>query len=200
MENLPELLQKAIEAMSIVEIVSVITGIIYVILAARENVWCWAFGIVSAALWSYAAYMYFGLYVDAILQFYYIFVGFYGWYEWNKTKGNTEQKELKISQLSIQQHFIYITSGLALSFIVGYLFDEYTAAVSTYLDAFTTVFAIFTTYLVTRKVLENWLYWIVIDMVYVYLYYSREGYLFALLNIVFVIVAIVGYSNWRKKL
>lgn len=196
MENYYNIIQEAITNLHWIEITAVITGIIYVILAARENVWCWSFGIVSAALWSYAAFDFYDLYVDAILQLYYVFVGVYGWVQWDK-KNNTEQ-ELKIQTLPIQQHIIYIIIGLGLTFIVGYFFDKYTPAAATYTDAFTTVFALFTTYLVTQKILENWLYWIVIDSVYIYLYGIRGGYLFALLNVIFVLVAIIGFVRWRK--
>lgn len=189
-------LQEAIYNLPEVEIFAVLTGIIYVVLAARENIWCWSFGIVSAALWSFAAYDLYDLYVDAILQLYYVFVGIYGWVKWNKKVNN--QQEVKIKTLPITQHIIYITLGISLTFLVGYFFDNYTAAVATYLDAFTTVFALFATYLVTQKILENWLYWIFIDSVYIYLYGSRGGYLFALLNIIFVVVAVIGFFRWRK--
>ena len=196
MENYYNIIQEAINNLHWIEITAVITGIIYVILAARENVWCWSFGIVSAALWSYAAFDFYDLYVDAILQLYYVFVGVYGWVQWNKKTDN--KQELKIQTLPIQQHGIYILIGLSLTFLVGYFFDKFTPAAATYLDAFTTVFALFTTYLVTQKILENWLYWIVIDTVYIYLYGSRGGYLFALLNVIFVLVAIVGFIQWRR--
>jgi nicotinamide mononucleotide transporter len=106
---------------------------------------------------------------------------------------------LGISTLKIKEHAVLIAGGFALTLVVGYFFGRYTAAASTYLDAFTTVFSILATYLVTRKILENWLYWIIIDTVYIYLYFSREGYLFALLNVVFVVVSVVGYLNWQKK-
>ncbi len=182
--------------MTWVEIFAVIANIIYVLLAAKENALCWPFGIIGAVLWSYAAYFTFNLQIDALMQLYYVLIAIYGWYEWNK--GTTVQKVLKISKLSIKEHFIIIIGGFVLTFLVGYFFDKYTSAAATYLDAFTTVFSIITTYLVTRKILENWLYWIVIDAAYVYLYYSRGGYLFVFLNIVFIIVAIIGYRNWLR--
>lgn len=196
MDNYFYIIQEAYNNLHWIETTAVVTGIIYVILAARENVWCWSFGIVSAALWSYAAFDFYDLYVDAILQLYYVFVGVYGWVQWDKKIEN--QQKVNIQTLPIQQHGIYILVGLGLTLIVGYFFDKYTPAAATYLDAFTTVFALFTTYLVTQKILENWLYWIVIDSVYIYLYGSRGGYLFALLNIIFVLVAIVGFVRWQR--
>jgi nicotinamide mononucleotide transporter len=85
-----------------------------------------------------------------------------------------------------------------LTVLIGYFFDKYTAAAATYLDAFTTVFSVIATVLVTRKILENWLYWIVIDLVFVYLYSQQGGYGFAFLNVIFTIVAIIGFQNWKK--
>lgn len=193
MENI----NTAIAQMTWIEVVAVITGIIYVILAAKENVWCWSFGIVSSVLSVYAMYVLFDLYIDAALYAYYVIIGFYGWYQW--LYGSTEKAELSINTWSMQQHLYTIGGGIALSLLVGYFFATYTAAAATYLDAFTTVFSIIATVMVTRKVLENWLYWIVIDAVYVYLYSSRGGYLFAFLMVIYTIIAIIGYYNWRKE-
>jgi nicotinamide mononucleotide transporter len=198
MGDFSELIQKALLAMTWVEIGAVTATFIYVILAAKESIWCWIFGIVGAILWAYAAYNFFNLYIDALLQLYYVFVSIYGWYEWNR--GGKKRDKLEISRLSVEGHFKLIAGGFASTLIAGYFFGKYTAAASTYLDAFTTVFSIITTYLVTRKILENWLYWVVIDAVYIYLYFSREGYLFALLNVVFVGISVIGYFNWRRKM
>ncbi len=193
----------AINAMTWVEVVAVLSSGIYVVLAAKESVWCWIFGIIGAAMLAYAAYAYFDLYVDALLQIYYVGISIYGWYQWTRfsdnESNNQNAKALSITQLSFNQNIQIIIGGLILSFLVGFLFDKFTPAASTYLDAFTTVFSIITTALVTRKILDNWIYWIVIDTVYIYLYASREGYLFALLNVVFVIVSIFGYLEWKRK-
>ncbi|MEM9847389.1 MAG: nicotinamide riboside transporter PnuC [Bacteroidota bacterium] len=188
----------SIVEMNWIVMISVLAAIAYVVLAARGNIWCWAFGIVSAILWAYAAVVFYDLYVDGILQVYYVGMGFYGWHQWRG--GGSKQKALPIQQLKWRQHFMLIALGSVLTLVVGYFFGTYTAAAATYLDAFTTVFSIITTVLVARKILGNWLYWIVIDMTYVYLYGIRGGYLYALLNVVYVLVAVVGYWNWLKKM
>jgi nicotinamide mononucleotide transporter len=198
MENILQNVQEAILGMRMVELISVISAIIYVVLAAQKNIWCWFFGIISAILWTYAAYAYYQLYIDSALQVYYVVMGFYGWYMW-KYGYEKEGVELPMTQLSTQNHLYIIGVGLVLTFLVGYFFNTYTAAAATYLDAFTTIFSIMTTVLVARKVIENWLYWIVIDAAYIYLYGTRGGYLFAFLNVVYVIIAIIGYINWKKE-
>ena len=113
-------INNAIAQMTWVEVVAVITGIIYVILAARENVWCWIFGIISSALSVYAMYFLFDLYIDAALYGYYVIIGFYGWYQW--LHGSQGESELSISIWTTQQHLITIGGGLVISFIVGYFF------------------------------------------------------------------------------
>ena len=197
--------------MTWVEVVAVLASGTYVVLAAKENIWCWFFGIIGAAMWAYAAYAFFGLYIDALLQLYYVGISIYGWQQWTKHSKSQHEiiddlndfensKNLNISKLSLNDNFKIIGGGLLLSFLVGFLFDKFTPAASTYLDAFTTVFSIITTALVTRKILDNWMYWIVIDSVYVYLYASRAGYLFALLNVVFVIISIFGFLEWKRRM
>lgn len=179
------------------ELLAVLTGVVYVVLASRNNPWCWPWGIVSSALWAYAAYLLFDLYVDALLQVFYVIMGIYGWYQW--TRGQQGQM-LPITRLSSSQHLVIIPVGLGMSFIIGYLFAAYTPAAATYLDAFTTVFSIAATFMVVHRKLDNWLYWIVVDSVYCYLYFSRGGYLFALLFVVYTVIAISGYLKWRKEL
>lgn len=179
------------------ELLAVITGVIYVVLAARNNSWCWFWGIISAIFWAYAVGVIFGLYLDAFLQVFYIVMGAIGWYQW--TKGEKEE-QLAITRLSLQEHLGIIGIGLVLGLLFGYLFDEYTPAAATYLDAFTTVFSMAATFMVVQRKLENWLYWIVIDALYVYLYLTREAYLFALLFVVYTVIAMLGYWRWRKEM
>ena len=192
-----EKLTEALQQLHWSEAGAVIFGLIYVILAARESVWCWFWGILSTALWAYATYTLYDLYVDALLQVFYVCVSFFGIYQW--MKGGQRKEELQISSLKLNQHFALIGGGLILSLLVGYFFAEYTQAASTYLDAFTTVFSIIATFMVVRKVLENWIYWIVVDAVYVYLYFTRGSILFTLLMVIYTVIAVFGYLEWKKK-
>ena len=193
-----EKLIEAIQQLHWSETGAVIFGIIYVVLAARESVWCWFWGVLSTALWAYATYTLYDLYIDALLQVFYVCVSFFGIYQW--MKGSEQRDELKISTLKLNQHFLLIGGGLVLSFLVGYFFAEYTGAAATYLDAFTTVFSIIATFMVVRKILENWIYWVVVDAVYVYLYFTRGSVLFTLLMVVYTVIAIIGYFEWKKKM
>jgi nicotinamide mononucleotide transporter PnuC len=110
-----------------------------------------------------------------------------------------EHKGISITTISGSMHLIIVVGGVLLSIAVGYLFDQYTEAQATYLDALTTVFSVIITFMVIGKKLENWIYWLVIDSIYVYLYWSRGGYLIALLFIVYLVIVVFGFLNWWKE-
>jgi len=95
-------------------------------------------------------------------------------------------------------HIRVITTVLVISLVSGYLLAENTRAVWPYIDAFTTWASVITTWMVAKKVIENWLYWIVIDSVSIFLYIDRGLYLTALLFVAYVIIVIFGYFNWKK--
>ncbi len=123
-------------------------------------------------------------------------MGFYGLYQWKFAK--TGGVQLQITTFSGNTHGIIIFIGCVFSMIFATLFDVYTEAAATYLDATTTIFAVIATYLTVIKKLNNWLYWIIINITYVYLYFSRGAILFAILYVIYFVVAINGYFNWRK--
>lgn len=184
-------------AMPWVDWVATLTGIVYVILAARSNIWCWFWGIISCGLWAYASFAYYQLYLDAILQLFYVGMGFAGIFQWKY--GGKNKKELAVNRIEWHQHLYILAFGAVLAIAFGYFFDEYTPAAATYMDAFTTVFAVITTFLLVRRVLENWIYWVVIDTLYIYLYGSRGALLFAGLMIIYTLIAITAFFRWKKE-
>lgn len=193
------LIIEQLQAFQLVEWVATITAIIYVILAARNNDWCWAFGVISSAAWALASYSLYGLYLDAILQLFYVIMGIAGIYKW-QYQSDSSPTDTSISSMTKQEHIFTFAIGIPLALLFGYFFATYSEAASTYLDALTTVFAIITTFWLVQKRIENWLYWIVIDFAYVYLYGSRGAWLFAALMIINIIVAIQGWFKWKKEL
>jgi nicotinamide mononucleotide transporter len=170
-------------------------GILYIFFAARENIWCWPASLVSISIYIVICYQV-QLYAELGLQFYYVGTTAYGWWHW-RNPGN-QKKQLPISKMKTNQHFLFIIGGSVATFILGYILITQTDAQLPYLDSFTTVFSIFTTILVTRKVLENWLYWVAIDAVGAYIFFQRELYLTSILMAAYTIIAIVGYFHWRK--
>jgi len=179
---------------NIIESVAVFFSIFYVILAAKESVWCWGAAAISVILYIYICFST-QLYPETGLQVFYLFMAFYGYYTWNK-----KEQSLQISEWSISKHLLILAIGTILTFLMGFYFATYTNAKMPIVDSFTTVFSIFATYMVVKKILGNWLYWVVIDMVSVYLYFSRDLHLTSLLFIAYTIIAIFGYFSWIKKI
>ena len=177
---------------SIIESFAVLLSIIYVFLAARQNIWCWSFAVVSVILYVYIFYSV-QLYAETVLQFFYLFMALYGYHNWNDKK-----QSLQISEWSSGKHFLILTFGAISTFLMGFYFTTYTNAKIPIADSFTTIFSIIATYMVTKKVLRNWLYWIVIDLVSIYLFYKRGLHLTSLLFITYTIIAIFGYFNWVR--
>jgi len=179
---------------SIIESVAVLFSVLYVILAAKENILCWWAAVISVTLYIYIFFSV-QLYPETGLQVFYLFMAFYGYYNWNK-----KEQSLQIIEWNISKHFAVLILGAILTFLMGFYFTTYTNAKMPIVDSFTTVFSIFATYMVVKKILGNWLYWIVIDTVSVYLFYSRDLHLTSLLFMTYTIIAIFGYFNWLKMM
>ena len=187
--------------MGIAQWLAFVFSIVYVILAAKENIWCWPFGLISVIL-AFVVYIdpEVRLYSDATLQVYYMGMSIYGWIAWRKRDTpQTTATALPIHTWGSTQHLLTFAVGSALALLLGYFWTWMNAALP-YIDAFTTSFSIIATYMVARKILENWLYWIVIDTVCIFVYLHRGLYLFALLFLIYCIIAVYGYINWRKQM
>ena len=178
---------------SVIESVAVLFSILYVVLVAKENIWCWAAALISVSLYIYICF-FAQLYPETGLQVFYFIMAIIGYYMWNK-----ENKE-EIKEWSEIKHLLIILLGAIFTFFMGFYFSTYTDSQMPIIDSFTTVFSIIATYMVVKKVLGNWLYWIVIDAVSVYLYFNRDLHLTSLLFIAYTIIAIFGYFAWMKKM
>ena len=160
------------------EWIAVLTGILYVILAALRNNLCWIFAIASSGIFIYLC-LDGKLYIESVLQAFYIVMAIVGWVSWRKNgqseSGQTD--ELLDSQESkgdvktwpLSYHGFNILISGAVAFLLGFCFDTFTDQANPYMDAFTTIFSLAATYMVVKKVLENWIYWIVIDIVSIFI-------------------------------
>jgi len=191
-------LLSAAQLMSPWEFAAVVFAILYLLLAVRENVLCWFFAFISTAIFT-VLFWDVSLLMESALNVYYMVMAVYGWYQWTRggTNGDQQPHALEIQSMTGQQHVLVITAIAILSFISGYLLGEHSDAAWPYVDSFTTWASVITTYLVTRKYLQNWLYWIVIDTVSIPLYIDRGLSLTALLFVAYVVIAVVGYLKWR---
>ena len=193
MEDILQIITQLNFNWSIIESIAVFFSILYVVLAMKENIWCWGAAAISVILYIYICYSA-QLYAETGLQFFYLLMAIYGYFQWNKNDSN-----LKIQQWTTAKHLLILLLGALLTFLMGFYFSIYTNAAMPLVDSFTTVFSVFATFMVTKKVLGNWLYWIVIDAVSVYLYFSRGLQLTSLLFVAYTIIAVFGYLSWLKR-
>jgi nicotinamide mononucleotide transporter len=180
----------------LIEVVAVALGIAYVILAARQVIWCWPCAIVSTTLFTWVFYGQ-GLFQQAVLQVFYIAMGFYGWHEWRS--GGEEGAALKVSSWPMKRHVVIIAFMCGLTAITGWLEARYTSTELPYLDALTTWGSVAATWMMTRKVLECWVYWFVIDILIVVLTIGSGLPATSVLYAVYVVMAIVGFIAWRRS-
>lgn len=189
---MPELgLQQAWEALA------AILAVAYLVLAIRQNVWCWAAAAVSASL--YLVILYDSkLYLQSALQLYYLAMAAYGWHHWRHPAD--QEEELPVTRWPLRNHAIAIGIVLLLMAVSTQLMLRYSDAPLPYLDAFTTWGSVVTTFLVARKVLENWLYWFVIDVVSIFMFLGRDLYFTTALFLGYLVMIVIGYRSWRASM
>lgn len=187
------------------ELLAVVTSLLYVFFAARESILCWPMALISTTIYTVIFYDVY-LWMDSVLQIYYFAMAIFGWYWWSKKNENlltnsTEKVGVTTQIVSwpLMKHIVAIAVLSIISALVGYFMDHYTPTSFPYIDAATTVFAVFATYLVTQKVIENWHYWFVIDAVSIYIYIEKGLTPTAFLFAVYVIFVVYGYISWRQK-
>ena len=179
------------------EVGAVVFGVAYILLAARENIWCWLFGILGSALSIYL-FVLSKLYAESALYFYYVLAGVYGWWSWTHDRDADADHQMSITTWPRARHLLIVLLGIGASLGLAFFLQRYTDAQLPLIDAHTTIFSFIATYLVTRKVLSNWIYWIVIDAVSIGLYAGRGLYLYALLMAAYSVIAVYGYRAWRQ--
>jgi len=185
----------AFSAMSGWEGLAAALGTAYVILATRESQWCWPLAFVSTLI--YTILFWDGqLPMQALLNFYYMGMAIYGYLLWRK-QGDTEDT-LPIRSWDILDHLQLFLVGGLLTYAVGLYLTQSATSQSPYLDAGVTVFSVLNTWLMAQKILQNWLYWIVIDSAAIVLYAQTGYYATIIMFSVYLILAIIGFIRWNK--
>ena len=184
------------EVVRAIEIVATLFGAAYVILAARRNRICWLAGAASSALVGYLSVVR-ELPMQGALNVYYVGMSAYGWWNWSRMSG---EGELPVRTLALKWHLLAALVLVPLSWVTAELLARETQAAWPLLDSLTTWFALFATWLVARARIENWIYWIVIDGVLVYLYYMQGLPVVALQFAAFMGLALAGFIAWRRRL
>ncbi|MCP5146117.1 MAG: nicotinamide mononucleotide transporter [Gammaproteobacteria bacterium] len=192
-----EQLLTALQALSLAEGVAVVLALAYLVLAAAENIWCWPCALVSTAIYTWLFWDV-SLPMQSALNVFYLLMAVYGWYQWRL--GGGDDRPLTIRTLPLSTHVAIIIGVLVMTVASGALLTSMADSAWPFVDAFVTWGSVVTTVMVARKILENWLYWLVIDAVAVPLYFSRELYLTAVLFVIYLVIVVQGYRTWRKHL
>lgn len=196
MQELTPFLLSLLKDLNIWELGAVILAIAYLLLAAKENIYCWYCALLSTAIFTFLFWDV-SLLMESALNVYYMLMAVYGWQQWKY--GGNEHSGILIRKLDLRQHYLIIGVVLGLSIVSGSLLSQHTSAAWPFVDSFTTWSSVVTTIMVAKKVLENWLYWIVIDAVSIPLYMDRGLYLTALLFACYLLIVVCGYLNWRRR-
>lgn len=184
------------EALEAVNGLALVTGVAYAVLAARRNRLCWIAGAVSSAAAAVLSALYM-LPMQAALQVYYIAMAAYGWWSWKRSSATGG---LVIGTWPLRAHLVAAVMLTALSFASAHWLQFGNFAAWPLLDSLTTWFSLLATWLAARARIENWLYWIVINAVMVFLFFAQQVWGMALLSVFLAVIAIAGFAAWRRRL
>ncbi|MDX2001439.1 MAG: nicotinamide riboside transporter PnuC [Chitinophagales bacterium] len=173
----------------VLEILAVVSSALYTLLITYGSIWCWPFALLGSALFMYLVWNK-RLYAETCLHTFYFLIGIYGWLSWGQAG------TFSVSSLGLTNNMYIIGLGVIVALGVGFLFKRYTQAAWPFVDSFTAVFSIIATFMMIAMLLENWLYFIVVDAVSIALYASRKLYLSSLLYVVYTLLAINGFIQW----
>lgn len=182
--------------MSPIEIVATVFGLLCVYFTVKQNMWCWPTGLVQVVLY---VYIFFGakLYSDSILQVIYIPMQIYGWYFW--LHGGKNRLEAPVTKITNKFLTVMIVSGTILTLVWGHVMGKYFGAACPIPDAFIVVTSLFAQWLLSKKKLESWHLWIIVDVVAIGVYFYKHLYLTSGLYAVFLVLAISGLIAWKKS-
>jgi nicotinamide mononucleotide transporter len=187
------------------EIIGAVAGLIYLFLSVKQNIWLWPVGIITSVFYIFVFFSV-QLYADMSLNVYYFIVSIYGWYHWLQQKDNSSHSSIKITVLKLSNWFVYLLETLALTIVFAWILIHIPQKIGIepssvpWWDAFLTAASIIATWMLARKKLEHWLWWIVIDSLCVGVFMYKNLHSTAILFVMNTIMAIVGYINWKKDM
>jgi nicotinamide mononucleotide transporter len=180
-----------------IEILATLTGILYIIFSVRASVFLWPLGLISSTLY---VYVFFAskIYADMSVNLYYVAVSVYGWIHWYRKGHDAEEGEMSILNLTRNQWIVSLFFTGIFYLIIAWILVRYTDSDVPYLDSFTTSASIVATWMLARKIIEHWLFWIVVDTVSAGLYIYKGLYPTVVLYIILTVFAVMGYFEWTK--
>jgi len=179
-----------------IEISAAILAVAYLALAIKQRLSCWYAAFASSCLY---VWVMFGahLYMESALNLFYAGMAVYGWWQWQHGRGGAA---LAVSRWPLRRHAAALLGIIAVSWLNSILLQRFTPAARPFIDSLVTWSSVYTTFLVARKVYENWYWWLIIDSVCLCLYFTRGLYVTMLLFALYLILIVVGMRAWRRDL
>lgn len=180
---------------SLLEVIGIITGILGIWLTIRQNIFCFPVGIVNVAIY---AFMFSSegvrLYADALLQCIYMLLLIYGWSQWKKNNSESDTKSIPEKSVGVQ----ILVISFASFFLLSIFLQQFTDASLPWLDSALTILSLVAQWMIARRLIANWIIWILVDAVYVPLYIFKGLPMTSILYFIFLLLAIKGFIDWKK--
>lgn len=186
-----------------IEVFGAVTGILYVFLEIRQNLWLWPVGIATSATYIWV-FFHGKLYADMSLQVYYLAVSILGWYWWLKGKraggGDQERGRLIVHRMKLRSGIVLAAVFVGLYFIMWAVLSRFTDSPVPEFDSLITSLSVVATWMLARKIFEHWYLWIVVNALAAILFFRRGLYPTVILYFVYFIMSFAGFLEWRKSL
>jgi len=179
------------------ETLAAVFGAVSVYLSVKENVWSWPTAIVNVTLYILVFWRA-KLYADMALQVVYIGISVYGWHQW--LHGGAGRTALPVTRLTKRVAAALVGIGAVSVLLLGTILGRYTDAALPWLDSTTTATSLIAQWMMAKKILENWLVWVAVDVVYIGMFLFKSLTLTAVLYAVFLVLSATGYLQWKKSL
>ena len=182
-----------------IELLGAILGVVYVFFSIRQNILTWPVGFLSSILY---VWIFFDskLYADMGLQMYYVFISIYGWHEWLKGNQDNAREKLEVNRLNLKLGILLIVISLIIFGMIWLILINYTDSQVPVADSLATSLSIVATWMLARKILEHWLVWIFVDAFSIGLFIYKGLLPTVILFVVYTIMAVVGFVEWKKDL
>jgi nicotinamide mononucleotide transporter len=179
-----------------IEIVAAALAVAYLLLVIRQQIGCWAAAFISSCLY---VWVMFGahLYMEAVLNAFYAAMAVYGYRQWSGDRGG---RLLEVSRWPLSRSGLGLVAVIGMSTVSSFFLRRFTPAAWPFVDSMVAWASVFATFLVARKVYENWHWWLVIDSVSLWLYYTRGLYVTMLLFCLYLLMIVAGMREWRRTL
>ena len=184
--------------MSILELIGVVVGLIYLYLEYHANIWLWAANIVMPAIYIFV-YHDAGFYADMGINIYYLIISIYGWYKWRFVKTKRVEKEVPITHTPIKMILPLIVVTIAVFVAICYVLINFTDSTVPYGDSFTTAVSIVGMWMLAKKYYQQWIVWIIVEPIIIATALQAEMYATALLYVGYTVIAVMGYFKWKRE-